>query len=115
MQKQRKNILIHHIAVALDCSPYSIASLRVAAELAQRLHADLTGIFVEDIRAILGRSGPELVAGADHITGNILTNHRPVLIYLLDRRSAIANTGNPALGLGRVDCDIEGIVNRLIH
>lgn len=52
MPKQRNNILIHHIAVALDCSPHSIASLKAAAELAQRMHADLTGIFVEDINLL---------------------------------------------------------------
>ncbi|MEI6846462.1 MAG: universal stress protein [Chlorobiaceae bacterium] len=46
---QNKIILIKHIAVALDCSPHSLASLTAAAELARLLHADLTGIFVEDI------------------------------------------------------------------
>ena len=45
-------MLIRHIAVALDCSPHSIASLNAAAELARRMHADLTGIFVEDINLL---------------------------------------------------------------
>jgi nucleotide-binding universal stress UspA family protein len=43
---------IRHIAVALDCSPHSIASLTAAAELARRMHADLRGIFVEDINLL---------------------------------------------------------------
>ncbi len=47
-----KSNLIRHIAVALDCSPHSIASLTAAAELARRMHADLTGIFVEDINLL---------------------------------------------------------------
>ena len=46
------NNLIRHIAVALDCSPHSLASLTAAAELARRMHADLTGIFVEDINLL---------------------------------------------------------------
>lgn len=47
-----RNIVIRHIAVALDCSPHSLASLSAAAELAGRMHADLTGIFVEDINLL---------------------------------------------------------------
>jgi nucleotide-binding universal stress UspA family protein len=47
-----KSNLIRHIAVALDCSPHSIASLTAAAELARQLHADLRGIFVEDINLL---------------------------------------------------------------
>jgi nucleotide-binding universal stress UspA family protein len=49
LPEQGKNKLIRHITVALDCSPHSIASLTAAAELARLMHADLTGIFVEDI------------------------------------------------------------------
>ncbi len=44
--------LIRHIAVALDCSAHSIASLKAAAELARLMKADLTGIFVEDINLL---------------------------------------------------------------
>ena len=47
-----KSNLIRHIAVALDCSPHSIASLAAAAELARWMHADLRGIFVEDINLL---------------------------------------------------------------
>ena len=47
-----QNILIRHIAVALDCSAHSMASLRTAAELARLMKADLTGIFVEDINLL---------------------------------------------------------------
>ncbi|TNJ38520.1 universal stress protein [Chlorobaculum thiosulfatiphilum] len=41
--------IIHSIAVAIDCSPHSKASLEAAAEMAVRLKAELIGIFVEDI------------------------------------------------------------------
>lgn len=46
---EEHTILFRHITVALDCSPHSLASLTAAAELARQMHADLTGIFVEDI------------------------------------------------------------------
>ena len=52
MPEQPKFTLIRHIAVALDCSPHSIASLTIAAELAHSMHAELTGIFVEDINLL---------------------------------------------------------------
>ncbi|NTU96683.1 MAG: universal stress protein [Chlorobiaceae bacterium] len=47
-----KNILFRHIAVAIDCSPHSMASLAAAAELAKLMQAELTGIFVEDINLL---------------------------------------------------------------
>ncbi len=43
---------IQHILVALDASPYSVAALEAAAELAQELDAELIGIFVEDINLL---------------------------------------------------------------
>ncbi|MCX6178081.1 MAG: universal stress protein [Chlorobiales bacterium] len=52
MLERHQNTHIRHIAVALDCSPHSIASLTAAAELARLMHADLTGIFVEDINLL---------------------------------------------------------------
>ncbi|NMW17648.1 MAG: universal stress protein [Chlorobiaceae bacterium] len=52
MPERHKSTLIRHIAVALDCSPHSIASLGAAAELARLLNAELTGIYVEDINVI---------------------------------------------------------------
>ena len=39
---------IRRILVALDTSAYSLAALEAASELARALHAELTGIFVED-------------------------------------------------------------------
>ncbi len=39
---------IRRILVALDTSPYSLAALEAASELAMALHAELTGLFVED-------------------------------------------------------------------
>jgi nucleotide-binding universal stress UspA family protein len=44
--------MIRSIAVALDCSPHSRASLEAAAEMASRLSAELIGIFVEDINLL---------------------------------------------------------------
>ncbi|UWX57294.1 universal stress protein [Chlorobaculum sp. MV4-Y] len=46
------NRIIHSIAVAIDCSPHSKASLEAAAEMAARLKAELIGIFVEDINLL---------------------------------------------------------------
>ncbi|NTW54608.1 MAG: universal stress protein [Chlorobaculum sp.] len=47
-----KNRIIQSIAVAIDCSPHSKASLEAAAEMAARLKAELIGIFVEDINLL---------------------------------------------------------------
>ncbi|NTV02818.1 MAG: universal stress protein [Chlorobiaceae bacterium] len=44
--------VIRSIAVAIDCSPHSRASLEAAAEMAGRLQAELVGIFVEDINLL---------------------------------------------------------------
>ena len=43
---------IKRITVAIDCSPYSRASLSAAAEIAGRLHAELSGVFIEDINLL---------------------------------------------------------------
>jgi nucleotide-binding universal stress UspA family protein len=52
MEPDLKPCLIRSIAVALDCSPHSKASLEAAAEMAARLKAELIGIFVEDINLL---------------------------------------------------------------
>lgn len=52
MQSSTKTGSIRSIAVALDCSPHSRASLEAAAEMAARLGAELVGIFVEDINVL---------------------------------------------------------------
>jgi nucleotide-binding universal stress UspA family protein len=41
--------MIHRILVALDASPSSLTALRLAAELAAHLEAELCGLFVEDV------------------------------------------------------------------
>ncbi len=52
MPDRQKNIRFRHIAVAIDCSPHSLASLAAAAEIASHTQAELTGIFVEDINLL---------------------------------------------------------------
>jgi len=52
MHSSMKIGMIRSIAVALDCSPHSRASLEAAAEMASRLSAELIGIFVEDINLL---------------------------------------------------------------
>jgi nucleotide-binding universal stress UspA family protein len=47
-----KTRIIRSIAVAIDCSPHSKASLDAAAEMAVRLKAELIGLFVEDINLL---------------------------------------------------------------
>lgn len=43
---------IRRIVVALDASPHSRAALKAAAQLAAELHAELLGMFVEDINLL---------------------------------------------------------------
>jgi len=43
---------IQRILVALDASPHSVAALETAVELAERLDAELHGLFVEDINLL---------------------------------------------------------------
>lgn len=48
MSSMERESGIRRILVALDASPHSLAALEAAAELAVRLRAELTGLFVED-------------------------------------------------------------------
>lgn len=52
MKQQMNAGIIRTIAVAIDCSPHSRASLDAAAEMAARLQAELLGLFVEDINLL---------------------------------------------------------------
>jgi nucleotide-binding universal stress UspA family protein len=52
MTDSPKTGTIRRIAVAIDCSPHSLASLKAAAEIAGMLRAELIGIFVEDINLL---------------------------------------------------------------
>jgi len=78
MTEHDKKRLFRRIAVAIDCSPHSMASLAAAAELARLMQAELTGIFVEDVNLLrmaglpfthevrIYTSGPEKI-DPDHI------------------------------------------------
>jgi nucleotide-binding universal stress UspA family protein len=48
MTDPEEEVQIHRILVALDGSAHSMAALEAAVQLAAELHAELTGLFVED-------------------------------------------------------------------
>lgn len=52
MDEREHKLIIRRILVALDGSPHSQAALEAAVNLAALLHADLTGVFVEDINLL---------------------------------------------------------------
>lgn len=52
MAESQEEQKIRRILVALDASPHSLAALKLAAELAARLDAELIGIYVEDINLL---------------------------------------------------------------
>ena len=45
-------LMIQRILVALDASPHSLAALEIAVDLAARFHAELLGLYVEDINVL---------------------------------------------------------------
>jgi nucleotide-binding universal stress UspA family protein len=45
----REEFAVHRIVVAIDSSPHGRAALETAAAIAARLHAEVLGLFVEDI------------------------------------------------------------------
>lgn len=47
-----RGFTVRRIVVAMDSSPHSRAALNAAAELAARLHAEIEGLYVEDIDLI---------------------------------------------------------------
>lgn len=48
MSEEERTLTIRRILVALDASTHSLAALQAAAELAASLHAELSGLYVED-------------------------------------------------------------------
>jgi len=52
MNKKKHELLIRRILVALDASPHSLAALEAAVDLAARLRAELSGLFVEDVNLL---------------------------------------------------------------
>jgi len=52
MRNAESRNAIRRILVALDASPHSRMAVEIAAELASRIEAELTGLFVEDIELL---------------------------------------------------------------
>lgn len=52
MKRDEFELAIRRILVALDASPHSLAALEAAAELAEQFHAELLGLFVEDVNLL---------------------------------------------------------------
>ncbi|MCL7451828.1 MAG: universal stress protein [Anaerolineae bacterium] len=52
MSRDRAELIIRRILVALDASPHSLAALEAAVELASRFGAELYGLYVEDINLL---------------------------------------------------------------
>lgn len=51
-EKRDREIVIQRILVALDASAHSLAALEAAARLAAVMHAELVGLFVEDVNLL---------------------------------------------------------------
>jgi nucleotide-binding universal stress UspA family protein len=60
MTNGEKERVIQRILIALDGSPHSLAALKAAADLAEHLEAELTGIYVEDINLIRSSDMPAM-------------------------------------------------------
>jgi nucleotide-binding universal stress UspA family protein len=52
VNKEKRDLSIRRILVALDASPHSLAALEAAVELAARFRAELLGLFVEDVNLL---------------------------------------------------------------
>jgi nucleotide-binding universal stress UspA family protein len=52
MSQDEPELTIRRILVALDASTHSLAALQAAAELASQMHAELIGLYVEDVNLI---------------------------------------------------------------
>jgi nucleotide-binding universal stress UspA family protein len=52
VSRDRAELIIRRILVALDASPHSLAALEAAIELAARFGAKLSGLYVEDINLL---------------------------------------------------------------
>jgi nucleotide-binding universal stress UspA family protein len=52
VSRQKNDLIIRRILVALDASPHSQAALDAAANIAELLNAELVGMFVEDINLL---------------------------------------------------------------
>jgi nucleotide-binding universal stress UspA family protein len=61
---------ITRILVAVDASPLSFAALEAAAELAASLHAELLGLYIEDINLLRAADSP-FAREVGHFSGSI--------------------------------------------
>ena len=60
-EEGKREFEIHRILVALDASLRSLAALEAAAELAAQWHAELLGLFVEDVELLRMASAPAAI------------------------------------------------------
>lgn len=51
-KEEKRELVIRRILVALDTSAHSMAALEAAARLAASMHAELSGLFVEDVNLL---------------------------------------------------------------
>lgn len=104
------------ILVAIDASPHSLAALESAAKLAARLHAELRGMYVEDINLVRMSELP--FASAVTSSGESYRLTREDLERQLHRQAEIARRALESAGArSKVVCSfsvVRGTVTREI-
>jgi nucleotide-binding universal stress UspA family protein len=103
MKEERGDKNIQRILVALDASPHSLAALEAAAELAAILHAELAGIFVEDLDLLRAAELPHAVEfGLYSARRRTLDRAR-----IEEELRALAGTARRALGVYAARADVR--------
>jgi hypothetical protein len=76
------------VVLALDASPHSLAALEAGAEVAVAMHAELRGVFIEDIN--LMRTAELPFSQAVSLAGSVAPLDREAMRHGLQRRADIA-------------------------
>lgn len=108
---------LHRVVVALDASPLSLTALDVAAALARRVGAELTGVFVEDVNLVRLAGHPaatsiSLVGGFHRDPEHRLLGHALKLQVTAARRAfdevaeRLGQAASFAVRQGRVDAEL---------